>query len=107
MKDMPTKYLQVTISAENEDQGNKILDAILPKKLVIGGPILRGPAKFWWKVKISEMNYCFIFTYTVEKYKEDIISEVKKISVEEVPMITFTPFEGNKELLQWIDKTLA
>jgi len=43
----------------------------------------------------------------LKKYKEKIISEVKKVSIEEVPMITFTPFEGNKELLDWIEQTLG
>ena len=104
---MQTNYLQVFISAEDVDQANTILDAILAKKLAIGGPILQGPAKFWWKGKIVEMNYCYIFSYTLDKLKEDLISEVKQVSVEEVPMITFTPFEGNPELLELIDKTLA
>ena len=101
------KYLQVFISAENKEQANAILDALLAKKLVLGGPILEGPSKFWWKGKIVEMGYAYILSYTTDKYKDQIIEEVKKVSVEEVPMISFIPFEGNAELTKLIDDTLG
>jgi len=39
-------YYQVLISAENHKQAIAILDALVEKKLVLGGPILSGPAKF-------------------------------------------------------------
>jgi len=100
------KYLQVFISAENKDQTNVILDALLAKKLILGGPILEGPAKFWWKGEVVEMGYAYILSYTTDKYKDQIIDEVKKASIEEVPMISFIPLEGNPELLKLIDDTL-
>ena len=59
-----TQYLHVLISAENVEQANVILDALLAKKLVFGGPVLSGPAKFWWKGEICEMHYAYILTYT-------------------------------------------
>ena len=99
-------YYQVFISAEDKEQATTILDALLEKKLILGGPILEGPAKFWWKGKIVEMNYAYIFTYTLQKFKEAIIEETKKVSAEEVPMISFIPFEGNQELLKLIDEAL-
>ena len=101
------KYLQVLISAENKNQANTILDVLLSQKLILGGPILEGPAKFWWKSEIVSMNYAYIFTYTTEKFKEKIIEEVKKASIEEVPMVSFMLFEGNPELLKLIDETLG
>ncbi|MFT5036962.1 MAG: hypothetical protein ACI9VM_000534 [Candidatus Azotimanducaceae bacterium] len=45
------KYKQVLISAETFEQADHILDVLLEKKLILGGPVLQGPAKFWWKVK--------------------------------------------------------
>jgi uncharacterized protein involved in tolerance to divalent cations len=99
-------YYQVFISAENTEQANTILDALLKQKLILGGPILSGPAKFWWKGEIVEMGYCYILTYTKAELKEAIIKEVERISVEEVPMISFTPFEGNKKLESLIDETI-
>lgn len=100
-------YYQVLISAENKEQGNSILDTLLEKKLILGGPILEGPAKFWWKGKIVEMPYCYILTYTKANLKEKLIAEVNQVSVEEVPMISFIPFEGNDKLLKLMDETLG
>ena len=99
-------YYQIFISAENKEQANSILDVLLAKKLILGGPILEGPAKFWWKGEIVEMGYCYILSYTIERHKEAIIEEVKKVSAEEIPMISFIPFEGNTELIKLIDDSL-
>ena len=83
------------------------MDALLEKKLILGGPILEGPAKFWWKGKIVEMNYAYILTYTTEKHKAAVIEEATKASEEEVPMISFMPLEGNEALIKLIDQTLG
>lgn len=101
------KYFQVFISAENRKQANVVLDALLAKKLILGGPIIQGPAKFWWKGNIEEMDYCYILTYTTEQHKEAIVAETEKASVEEVPMISFIPFDGNEGLLKLIDDTIG
>ena len=82
-------HYQVFISAENKEQATNILDALLKKKLILGGPILEGPAKFLWKEEIVEMNYAYILTYTLEKHKTAIIEETTKVSEEEIPMISF------------------
>lgn len=101
------QYYQVLISAENKEQATKILDALLEKKLILGGPILEGPAKFWWKGEIVEMNYAYILTYTTGEHKAAVILEASKASEEEVPMISFMPFEGNEPLMKLIKETLG
>lgn len=103
---MNIKYYQAWVSAENKDQANIILDTLLKNKLILGGPILEGPAKFWWKGQIVGMNYAYIVTYTIDSLKHKIIEECRKVSVEEVPMISFIPFECNEELTKLIDETL-
>ncbi|MFZ2887162.1 MAG: divalent cation tolerance protein CutA [Minisyncoccia bacterium] len=100
-------HYQVFISAETKEGATKILDALLEKKLVLGGPILEGPAKFWWKGKIVEMSYANLLTYTIEKLKDEVTRVATEASEEEVPMISFIPFEGNPELLKLIDDTLG
>ncbi len=100
-------YYQVFISAENKEQAGAILDALLEKKLVLGGPILEGPAQFWWKGERLNMGYAYLLTYTTEKYKDAVIRTASEASEEEVPMISFIPFEGNTELLALIDKTVG
>ena len=104
---MSTGYLQFLISAESKKQADEILDSLLNKRLVAGGLILKGPAKFWWKGKIVARVYYNISTFTIDRHKETIISAVKKVSIEEVPIITFTQFEGSKELLKWIEKSVC
>ena len=100
------KYHQILISAENKEQANTILDALLKKKLILGGPILQGPAKFWWKAEVVEMEYCFITTYSKQELKNIITEEVERMTEEEVPMISFIAFEPNQKLANLIDQTL-
>lgn len=99
-------YLQVTISAESKEQADFILNSLLKKKLITGGQIIAAPARFLWKGEVTDMEYFTIYSFTVSKNKKAIISDVKKNSIEEVPMISFVELDGNKELLDWIDKTL-
>lgn len=101
-----SKYLQVYISAENKEQADTILNSLLDKKWVAGGLLLNAPARFWWKGEITDMNYYNISVFTKEKHKQAIIDDVKKTSIEEAPMVWFVEFEGNEELLQWIDSVI-
>lgn len=100
-----SKYYQVLISAENKEQANTILDALLEKKVIFGGPVLEGPAKFWWKGEICEMNYAYILTYTRADLKDRVVTEAEKASEEEVCMVSFMPFEGNDALKKLLDDT--
>lgn len=104
---MSQKYYQVSISAENKKQADKILNSLLGKKLVTGGQMISAPARFLWKGKITDMGYYTINSYTIEKHKDAIIQDVKQNSVEEVPMISFIEIDGNEELLDWISTTLV
>jgi len=101
-----SKYYKVEISAETKEQAEQILTPLLEKKLVTGGQIVNAPAKFLWKGEITDMDYYVINSFTVGECKDAIVSEVKKVSIEEVPMITFLEMSGNNELLRWIKKTL-
>ncbi len=100
-------HYQVFASAENKDQAQKTLNALLEKRLVLGGPILEGPAEFWWKGERIKIEYVYLLTYTNEKHKEEVMRVAKETSEEEIPMISLIPFEGNSELLKLIDETVA
>ncbi len=100
------KYLQCWISAEDKDEADKIMNALLKKRLVAGGLITNGPARFRWKKEIVDTDYFNISVFTRGDKKEEIIEEVGRVSREEVPMVWFVEFEGNEELLGWIDESL-
>lgn len=103
-----TMYYEVKISAEDQEQADTILNSLLSKKLVTGGQFIHAPARFLWKGKVQDMDYVTITSYTTGKHKQAVIEDVRKTSVEDVPMMTFTaPDDLNKELRDWIDQTLA
>jgi hypothetical protein len=111
------QYFQVLISAEQRTQATRILDRLTAKQLVLGGPILNGPAKFLWnfedsavpqemrenKLYVVEHDYCFIVTYTREDLKEELIREAEDASLEQVCMISFLPMEGNAALVALLE----
>jgi uncharacterized protein involved in tolerance to divalent cations len=101
-----SKFLNVEISAENQEQADKILNALLEKKLVTGGQFIKAPARFRWEGKIVDIDYMAITSFTIEKHKEEIVKTINQTSEESVPMIRFMLFDGNEELLQWIEETV-
>lgn len=101
-------YYEVKISAENQEQADTILNSLLDKKLVTGGQFIVASARFLWKGKIENMDYVTIMSYTTNKHKDAVMEDVRKMSVEGFPMITFVaPNDLNQELRDWIDETLA
>ena len=115
------QHYQVLISAETTAQGFRILEHLMAKQLVLGGPVFSGPSKFLWNFKasavpkgmqkdglyIDEHDYCFAITYTREDLKKQLIEEAEKASVEEVCMISMIPIEGNSSLIKLLDDTFA
>ncbi len=111
------QYYQVFISAEQTVQANRILDALIARQLVFGGPVVGGPAKFLWNFKDSdvpesmrqpklftlEQDYKYIITYTREDLKEELVEVAESASLEEVCMISFLPMEPNRSLRLLLD----
>jgi uncharacterized protein involved in tolerance to divalent cations len=106
IKDMTKIYYELYISAETQAQADRILDALLDKKLVTGGQFIAAPARFLWKGKIENMQYVTITSFSTSDHKKDIIDVVESVSEEEVPMIRFVNIESNEKLNNWIDETL-
>jgi hypothetical protein len=115
------QYYQVFISAEQTSQAFRILEALLNKQLVLGGPVVGGPAKFLWNFKDSDVpgemrqhklfvldqDYNYIITYTREDLKAEIVDVAEAMSLEEVCMISFLPMEANRSLRELLDATFA
>ena len=106
------EYYQVFISAEQTVQAHRILDALIARQLVFGGPVVGGPAKFLWNFKDSdvppemrehrlfalEQDYNYIISYTREDLKDELVEIAESASLEEVCMISFLPMEPNRSL---------
>jgi periplasmic divalent cation tolerance protein len=103
---MREKFCQVLISATSKKEANKISDALTKKRLIAGSLIIKGPSRYWWKGKIVEKEYFNISAFSMLKNKEKIISEVEKIHTDECPIIVFIQIDGNKEFLEWIEKSV-
>ncbi|MER9316166.1 hypothetical protein NKI31_11735 [Mesorhizobium sp. M0659] len=113
------QYYQVLISAEQTVQANRILDALMARQLVLGGPVVGGPAKFLWNFNESdvaeglrehklftvEQDYNYIITYTREDLKDELIDVAESASLEEVCMISLMPMEMNRALRNLLDST--
>src|SRR3977135_2070751 len=89
------KFYQVLISAELRAQGMRLLEHLITKRLIFGGPVLSGPARFLWKNEIVEHDYCWTITFTREDLRDELIKEAEKESAEAICMITFSPFDGS------------
>jgi uncharacterized protein involved in tolerance to divalent cations len=89
------KFYQVLISAELRTQGLRLLEHLISKRLIFGGPVLSGPARFLWKNEIVEHDYCWIITFTREDLRDELIKEAESESAEAVCMITFSPLDGS------------
>src|SRR5258708_20950836 len=88
------KFLQVLISSELRTQGMRLLEHLIRKHLIFGGPVFSGPARFLWKNEIVEHDYSWILTFTREDLRDQLIREAESHSVEAICMIPFTPFDG-------------
>src|SRR5882762_9983049 len=71
------KFLQVLISAELRTQGLRLLEHLISKRLIFGGPVFSGPARFLWKNEIVEHDYCWTITFTREDLRDELIREAE------------------------------
>ena len=89
------KFYQVLINSELRMQGLRLLEHLISKRLIFGGPVFSGPARFLWKNEIVEHDYCWIVTFTREDLRDELIKEAEMESAEAICMITFSPFDGS------------
>jgi periplasmic divalent cation tolerance protein len=97
---------KVRISANSDDEAKYISDHLINKKLVAGCLINSGNSRFHWKGDIKQQEYYNIQAYTVSSLKQDIISEVKDLHSDDVPIIEYTDIEGNEDFIDWIETSV-
>src|SRR5258708_38827622 len=101
------KFLQVLISTELRTQGLRLLEHLISKRLIFGGPVLGGPARFLWKNEIVEHDYCWIITFTREDLRDELIQEAEKESAEAICMTTFSPFDGSPAMQALLEEAFS
>src|SRR6266852_2836439 len=104
---MSQKFYQVMISSELRTQGLRLLEHLIRKRLIFGGPVLSGPARFLWKNEIVEHDYCWIVTFTREDLRDELIREAEKESAEAICMISFSPLDGSPVLQALLEQAFA
>ncbi len=100
-------FIFVYITCESFDEARKIARHLLEKRLIACANIFPIRSLFWWESKIEECNEFAIIAKTkAEKFKE-LREEVKKIHSYSIPCIcAFVVEEGNRDFLDWIEKTV-
>ena len=105
LRKMP-EYYQVWISAESENEAKELLKRLTSSKFLVGGTILNGPSRFWWKGEETDMDYYYIMGFTIKSNKKILVKEAENLSKEEVPMISFVSISGNKKFLDYIKENI-
>lgn len=103
---MKKKFCQILISATTEKEANAIAEKLLTHRYVAGTFITKGDSKFWWKRKLRDQEYYNISCFSTEVNKLPIIKTVKEIHSDEIPIISFNEIDGNREFLEWIEKSV-
>lgn len=99
-------HLKAVISATSKEEAEKICDVLLEKKLLAGTLIIDGDSRYHWKGEIENERYFNIHAYTLERHKEEVIEEVRKIHSDETPIIEYQDIDGNQDFLEWIEKSV-
>lgn len=101
-----TEYVMVMTVAKDDAEANRIVDAVLHKKLAACANIISGmQSKYWWRGVIETRNEKMILfktkTHLVQKVKELILI---KHSYEIAEVAVMPIIDGSMHYLSWIDQ---
>tara|TARA_A100000164_G_scaffold103550_1_gene90847 strand:- start:505 stop:816 length:312 start_codon:yes stop_codon:yes gene_type:complete len=96
------------ITAKNKSEAKKIATILVKKKLVACANVFKNIQSFFlWKNNVNNSNEVVIMGKTLQKNQPKVISEVKKIHSYDIPCVVFYKISsGNKEFLNWINKSV-
>jgi periplasmic divalent cation tolerance protein len=101
-----TKFSLVYITAPNEKEAKRIADVLVSERLAACCNIFKVDSVYWWKGKIEKAGEYGIFVKTKKSLVEKIIKRVKEIHSYSVPcVVSFDIEKGNKDFLNWIEKS--
>jgi periplasmic divalent cation tolerance protein len=100
------KYSFVYITTGTKKEAKKIAKVLISEKLVACCNIFKIDSVYWWQGKIEKAGEYGIFAKTKKSLVGKIIKRVKEIHSYSVPcIISFDIEKGNKDFLNWIEKS--
>lgn len=105
---MSESHVVIFVTAESEEQGRRIADALLGKKLIACANIIEGVESFfWWQGKVDRSDELLLVMKSREELLEDIVRLVKENHSYKVPeVVAFPIIGGNPDYLRWIDECI-
>ena len=105
---MTADYIVVFVTVESEEQGKRIAETLLKRKLIACANIVKGvDSHYWWKGRVEHSAELMVVMKTRAELLEKIIQAVKENHTYEVPEVVALPIlGGNPDYLRWIDETL-
>jgi len=73
------KFYQVYDQLGASYAGLRLLEHLIAKRLIFGGPVLSGPRAFLWKNEIVGQTSCWTITFTREDLRDELIKERRRI----------------------------
>lgn len=103
-----TKYVVIFVTCANREEGEKISQGLVEKKLVACVNLIPEIfSRYWWQGKIEVSNETLLMIKSKKSLFKQIITEVKKLHSYTVPEIIALPIiDGNKDYLDWIKKSV-
>ena len=99
------KYIIVTTLCNKEEISNRIINALLEKRLIAGSQVSKVHSKYWWNNKLEECDEYRLEFRTKEYLFTEIENEIKKIHNYDTAEISYYAINcASKDFLNWIDK---
>ena len=101
------KYIIVTTLCDKKEVADKIIDALLEKKLVAGTQLSKVHSKYWWNNELEECDEYKLEFRTKSNLFNEIEKEIKSIHDYEVAEISCCEIlNASLEFLNWIDQNV-
>ncbi len=105
---MTADYVVVFATVESEEQGKRIAEVLLEKKIIACANIVKGvDSHYWWKGRVEHSAELILVMKSRAELLEEIVKVVKENHSYEVPEVVALPIVGgNPDYLRWIDETV-
>ena len=94
----------VYIPCKDKQEAEKIVVALLEKKLIACANRYTSESNYWWNNKIESKKETVILAKTLPTHYNEIEKQVMKLHSYQCPCILRWNIEGNKEFVKWVSK---